>query len=186
MALKYQSLLDQLKTALDDLHVRCCQLDKTTKQTENRHFAFEVHIFNKQSLSLQGYFDQLEKTYHSLSETIEKKMSEDIIKHESELLVAQFQLLLQLVNGLEKGDATVLYQSYSPIKEKIYQHLKKQYQYEKRLIAMISEQEELIKTQFGDQLIYAKEKLEALKVRFQKCNTFTQKLEFQLEDLDDE
>ena len=186
MALKYQSLLEQLKIALNDLQFRCSQLDKTTKQTENHYFAFDVHIFHKQSLSLQGYFEQVEKTYFSLSETIEKKMSEDVIKHESELLVSQFQLLLQLVNGLEKGDATVLYQSYSPVKEKIYQHLKKQYQYEKRLITMIGEQEELLKAQFGEQLIYAKERLEALKVRFQKCNTFTQKLEFQLESLEDE
>ena len=186
MVLKYQPQLNQLKTALDDLQLRCTHLDKTVKQTENHYFAFEVHIFNKQSLSLQGYFDQIEKTYQSLSETINKKMEEAIIKHESELLIAQFQLLLQLVNGLEKGDATVLYQSYSPVKEKIYQHLKKQHQYEKRLITMISEQEELIKQEFGEQLIYAKERLEALKVRFQKCNTFTQKLEFQLEAMEDE
>ena len=186
MGLKYQPLLDQLKTPLADLQSRCTQLDTTVQQTENHFFDFEVHLFNKQSLTLQGYFQQVDKTYQSFVSCVQKKMNDKIIIHESELLIAQFQLLLQLVRDLEQGKAPFLYQSYSQIKEKIYQHLRKQYTYEKRLIAMRAEQEELITEHCGDELIYTKEKIQALKIRLQKCNTFTQKLEFQLEALNNE
>jgi len=186
MVLKYQPLLDQLKTSLSSLQLRCTQLDKTVKQTENHFFAFSVHLFNKQSLTLQGYFQQVDKTYHTFIDCLQKKMNDKIIKHESELLICQFQLLLQLVKDLEKGKAPFLYQSYSQVKEKIYQHLRKQYTYEKRLISMRAEQEELIKEHCGDELIYTKEKIQALKIRLEKCNTFTQKLEFQLEALNNE
>ncbi|MCK5820097.1 MAG: primosomal replication protein [Psychromonas sp.] len=186
MVLNYQPLLDQLKKPLHDLQLRCTQLDKTVKQTENHFFAFGVHHFNKQSLTLQGYFQQVDKTYQSFVSCVQKKMNDATIKYESERFISQFKMLLQLIKELEKGNATVLYQSYSPIKEKIYQQLHKQYQYEHRLIAMRAEQEELIIQQFGDKLIYTKEKIQALKIRLQKCNTFTQKLEFQLEALNDE
>ncbi|HHZ84401.1 MAG TPA: hypothetical protein EYN62_01345, partial [Gammaproteobacteria bacterium] len=131
-------------------------------------------------------FNQLEKTYQSFVGCVQNKMNDEIIKYQSELFIAKFKLLLQLVNDLEKGNAAVLYQSYSPIKEKIYQHLHKQYQYEHRLISMRAEQEEMIKAHSGDKLIYIKEKIQALKIRLQKCNTFTQKLEFQLEALNND
>ena len=51
---------------------------------------------------------------------------------------------------------------------------------------MISEQEDLLLTTNTASKSYIKEKIAALKVRYQKCNTFTQKIEFQLEDISDE
>ena len=126
------------------------------------------------------------KTFNSLQEAIKKQLPEPLIKHECEHFVGQFQVLLQLVQGLERGEADLLYKSYSSPKEQIYQQLQKQYQYEHRLLNMISEQEEILANSGSQEKSYIKEKIEALKIRYQKCNTFTQKLEFKLEDIKDE
>ena len=182
----YRQLLKQLKDQLDDLSRRCSQLDGTVKQTENHCFVFEVHLFPKRSLSLGGYIEQITKTFNSLQEAINKQLSEPLIKHECELFVGQFQVLLKLVQGLEKGDAKLLYKSYSSPKEQIYQHLQKQYEYEHRLLNMISEQEDLLLNCRYQDKPYIKEKIAALKIRYQKCNNFTQKLEFKLEEIADE
>lgn len=182
----YRNLLDKLQVQLDDLNQRCIRLDNSVKQTENQCFVFEVHLFPKRSLSLTGYIDHIKKTYHSLSIAINKQLSEALIKHECERFVGQFQVLLNLVQGLEKGDAKLLYKSYSSMKEQIFQRLQKQYDYEHRLLTMISEQEDLLTTSNNSNKSYIKEKIAVLKVRYQKCNTFTQKLEFQLEDIQDD
>lgn len=186
----YASLLQQLKQQLADLTARCTQLDNSIEQTENHCFVFEVHIFNKRCLSLSGYSKQMQYTFASLQKTITHFQDETLIKIECELFIKQYQLLLQLVQGLERGEAKQLYKSYSEPKEKIYQQLQKQYQYESRLLNMIAEQEELLqndkKSNARTKHSYIKEKIEALKIRYQKCNRFTQKLEFQLEDLQDE
>ena len=176
----------QLQAQLNTLKLRCIKIDSEIKQTENRCFVFEAHQFPKRSLTLLGYLTQIEKTLSSLESCINKKRSELLIKIECEQFVVQFQLLLQLVQSVDKGKASLLYKSYSSPKEKIFQQLKKQSEYEHRLIAMISEQEELLADDNGCDRAYTKEKIEALKVRFQKCNSFTQKLEFQLEEIDDE
>ena len=182
----YHQLLKKLEDQLDDLSRRCVQLDSSIKQTENHCFVFEIHLFSKRSLSLGGYIEQITKTFSSLQDAIKKQLPEPLIKHECELFVGQFQVLLKLVQGLEKGEAELLYKSYSSPKEQIYQHLQKQYQYEHRLLNMISEQEELLTNSNSQQRSYIKEKIAALKIRYQKCNTFTQKLEFKLEDISDE
>ncbi len=182
----YHLLLKQLKDQLCDLSKRCVKLDSKIKQTENHCFVFEIHLFSKRSLSLAGYIKQMEKTFNSLQDAINKELPEVLIKHECELFVGQFHVLLQLVQGLEKGEADLLYKSYSSPKEQIYQQLQKQYQYEHRLLNMISEQEEILAGSESAQKSYIKEKIEALKIRYQKCNTFTQKLEFKLEDIKDE
>lgn len=182
----YHQLLKQLKVQLDDLKRRCTQLDSTIKQTENHCFVFEVHLFPKRSLSLSGYIEQITKTFNSLQEVINKQRSEALIKHECERFVGQFQVLLKLVQGLEKGEAELLYKSYSSPKEQIYQQLQKQSQYEHRLLNMISEQEELLTNSAPQEKSYIKEKIAALKIRYQKCNNYTQKLEFKLEDIQDE
>ena len=182
----YHALLKQLKKQLDDLSQRCRKLDATIKQTENHCFVFEVHLFQKRSLSLGGYIEQISRTLHSLQEAISKKLPESLIKYECELLIGQFQVLLKLVQGLERGEAELLYKSYSSPKEQIYQHLQKQYEYEQRLLTMIAEQEELLLNSGGANRSYIKEKIAALKVRYQKCNAFTQKLEFKLEEISDE
>ena len=181
-----QQLLKKLSDQLDDLSERCIKLDASTKQSENHCFVFAVHLFPKRYLTLGGYIDHIKNTLNSLRETILKKRPELLIKHECELFVNQFQVLLKLVQGLEKGNAKLLYKSYSSLKEEIYQHLQKQYQYEHRLLNMISEQEELLQSNTAENSAYIKEKIAALKVRYQKCNTFTQKLEFQLEEIQDE
>jgi primosomal replication protein N'' len=51
---------------------------------------------------------------------------------------------------------------------------------------MIAEQEEILASNEQCDRAYIKQKIEALKIRFHKCNTFTQKLEFQLEEINDE
>jgi len=186
----YTALLQPLKQQLADLTVRCTQLDNSIEQTENHCFVFEVHIFNKRSLSLSGYCQQMQNTFVSLQKSITNFQDETLIRIECERFVKQYQLLLQLVQGLERGEAKQLYKSYSEPKEKLYQQLQKQYQYESRLLHMIAEQEELLqssaKSSAKAKQSYIKEKIEALKIRYQKCNSFTQKLEFQLEDLQDE
>ena len=184
--LMYTQLVAQLRTQLNELSLRCQQLDNTIKQTENHCFVFEVHIFSKRSLSLTGYIEQMQQTLNSLQEAINKQLPELLIQHECELFISQFHVLLKLVQGLEKGQATRLYKSYSVPKEQIFQQLQKQYQYEHRLLEMISEQEEILARGDTGQNSYIKEKIAALKIRYQKCNTFTQKLEFKLEENKDD
>lgn len=182
----YNLLLNQLEDQLCDLSKRCAKLDGEVKQSENHCFVFAVHLFSKRCFSLKGYIEQIQKTFHSLQEAINKALPESLIKHECDLFVGQFHVLLQLVQGLEKGDADLLYKSYSSPKEQIYQQLQKQYHYEHRLLEMISEQEEKLISGQYEQKYYIKEKIAALKVRYQKCNTYTQKLEFKLEEIQDE
>ncbi|MFT6985937.1 MAG: primosomal protein N'' [Psychromonas sp.] len=182
----YSLLLNQLEEQLRDLSTRCKKLDSEIKQSENHCFVFEVHLFPKRCFSLKGYIEQIQKTFNSLQKAIHKQLPEFLIKHECELFTGQFHLLLQLVQGLEKGKAELLYKSYSSQKEQIYQHLQKQYRYEHRLLDMISEQEEKLTKSPYEEKSYIKEKIEALKIRYQKCNTYTQKLEFKLEDIKDE
>jgi len=178
--------IDQLRSQLSALKVRCLKIDSELTQTENRCFVFEAHQFSKRSLTLLGYFNQLENTLNSLQASIEKDRQALLIKLECEQFVTQFQLLMQLVQSIENGKAALLYKSYSSPKEKIFQQLKKQAEYEHRLLAMIAEQEELLASGAPCDRAYTKEKIDALKVRFHKCNTFTQKLEFQLEEINDE
>ncbi|MEI6897350.1 MAG: primosomal replication protein PriC [Psychromonas sp.] len=176
----------QLKTQLSSLKARCIKIDKMLTQTENRCFVFEVHQFSTRSLTLLGYFQQIEKTFNSLQSSMHNNRQALLIKIECEQFVMQFQLLQQLVQSIEKGKASLLYKSYSAPKEKIFQQLKKQSEYEHRLLTMIAEQEELLAQDGQRNRAYIKEKIEALKIRFHKCNTFTQKLEFQLEEINDE
>jgi len=175
-----------LKKQLSSLKLRCTKIDAELKQTENRCFVFEAHQFSKRSLTLMGYLNQVEQTLNTLIASIDKNRSELLIKIECEQFVTQFQLLLQLVQSIENGKGSLLYKSYSSPKEKIFQQLKKQSEYEHRLLAMIAEQEEILADDSQCDRTYVKEKIDALKIRFQKCNSFTQKLEFQLEDLEDE
>tara|TARA_R110001583_G_scaffold1612_1_gene12657 strand:- start:17697 stop:18257 length:561 start_codon:yes stop_codon:yes gene_type:complete len=178
--------IQSLRVQLNTLKTRCAKIDSEIKQTENRYFMFEAHQFPSRSLTLIGYATQIEKTLQSLETCINKKRSELLIKIECEQFIVQFQLLFQLVQSIEKGKASLLYKSYSSPKEKIFQQLKKQSEYEHRLIAMISEQEELLANDKHCNRAYVKEKIELLKQRFEKCNSFTQKLEFQLEEIQDE
>lgn len=177
-----EALLLQLKKQLSDLTARCTLLDNSIEQTENHCFVFEVHIFNKRCLSLSGYSQQMQHTFDSLQKSISLFQDKKLIKIECELFVKQYQLMLQLVQGLERGEAKQLYKSYSEPKEKIYQQLQKQYQYEARLIDMIAVQEELLQNSERTTHSYIKEKIDALKIRYEKCNRFTQKLEFQIEE----
>lgn len=183
---EYKQLLQALQNQLEQLSVRCKSLDQSVKQTENNNFVFEVHIFSKRSLTLLGYIQQLQNTYLYLEEIIIKCLPDALIKLECEHFVEQYHVLLQLVQGLEKGEAKLLYHSFSKPKEQIYQQLQKQYQYEHRLLAMISEQQELLMITDNNNRAYIKEKISALKIRYQKCNTFTQKLEFKLNEINDE
>lgn len=183
---EYKQLLQALQNQIDELSLRCKALDQTVKQTENNNFVFEIHIFSKRSLTLSGYIQQLQQTYNYLQDVIIKHLPDALIKLECEHFIEQYHVLLKLVQGLEKGEAKLLYHSYSKPKEQIYQHLQKQYQYEHRLIAMISEQEELLTLTGRGNRSYIKEKIAALKIRYEKCNSFTQKLEFKLDEIKDE
>ena len=176
----------QLDNQLNALSKRCKVLDGTIRQTENKCFVFEVHIFPKRCLTLLGYIEQIEHTVQSLQNALDKNLPEALIAFECTLFVDQFQVLLQLVQSLEKGKADKLYKSYSSIKENIYQQLQKQYHYEERLLNMIAEQEELIINSDHQKKTVIKEKIEVLKGRYQKCNTYTQMLEFKLQDISDE
>ncbi|MFT6925603.1 MAG: primosomal protein N'' [Psychromonas sp.] len=178
--------IEQLEKQLNALSERCKVLDARIRQTENHCFVFQVHIFPKRCLTLLGYIQQIQHTVQSLQNALTKNLPETLIEYECTLFVDQFQVLLQLVQSLEKGKAEKLYKSYSSIKENIYQQLQKQYHYEERLLNMIAEQEELIINADQQQKIGIKEKIEVLKGRYQKCNTYTQMLEFKLQDISDE
>jgi primosomal protein N'' len=178
--------IEQLDKQLNALRERCAVLDESIRQTENKCFVFEVHIFPKRCLTLLGYIQQIEHTAQSLQDALDKDLPEALIAFECTLFIDQFQVLLQLVQSLEKGKADILYKSYSSIKENIYQQLQKQYHYEERLLNMIAEQEELISNSTPEQKIDIKEKIEVLKGRYQKCNSYTQMLEFKLQDSSDE
>lgn len=178
--------IEQLNKQLNELSKRCKVLDGSIRQTENKCFVFEVHIFPKRCLTLSGYIQQIEHTAQSLKNTLDKNLPEALIAFECKLFIDQFQVLLQLVQSLEKGEAEILYKSYSSIKENIYQQLQKQYHYEERLLNMIAVQEELIINSNHPQISDIKEKIEILKGRYQKCNSYTQMLEFKLQDISDE
>ncbi|MFT6142027.1 MAG: hypothetical protein ACI892_001568 [Marinobacter maritimus] len=178
--------IEQLNKQLSALSKRCKILDESIKQTENKCFVFEVHIFPKRCLSLLGYTRQIEHTAQSLQNALDKNLPEALIAFECTLFIDQFQVLLQLVQSLEKGEADILYKSYSSVKENIYQQLQKQYHYEERLLNMIAEQEELITHSNAPQKIDIKEKIEVLKERYQKCTSYTQMLEFKFQDSSDE
>ncbi|ABM03921.1 restart primosome assembly protein PriC [Psychromonas ingrahamii 37] len=178
--------IDQLNRQLKVLSKRCEVLDESVSQTENKCFVFEVHIFPKRCLTLLGYIKQIEHTAKSLQNALDKNLPEALIAFECTLFIDQFQVLLQLVQSLEKGEADILYKSYSSIKENIYQQLQKQYHYEERLLNMIAEQEELMTHSNAQQKIDIKEKIEVLKGRYQKCNSYTQMLEFKFQDSSDE
>lgn len=176
----------QLEQQLKQLSERSKVLDESIQQTENKCFVFEVHVFPQRCLTLYGYIVQLQNTLQSLQHALDKKLPDALVEFKCDLFVNQFQVLLQLVQSLEKGQAEILYKSYSSIKENIYQHLQKQYHYEQRLLNMTAQQEELMVGSDAQQKIVIKEKIEVLKVRYQKCNTYTQKLEFKLQDISDE
>ncbi|AGH81246.1 primosomal replication protein N'' [Psychromonas sp. CNPT3] len=182
----YQTLLSQLQQQLLQLSQRCKPLDAHLKQTENHYFAFEVHMFSKKSLTLMGYIKQIQTTLKNLNLIINKHLPDSLINIECERFIAQYQLLLQLVICIEKGEEKKLYHSYSNPKEKIYQQLKKQYDYEQRLLNMIAEQEEKLATSPAFDAPEIRYKIDALKVRYQKCNAFTQNLEFKLEAMQNE
>ncbi|WP_094751991.1 primosomal replication protein [Psychromonas sp. CD1] len=181
-----QTLLTQLEQQLSQLAQRCQPLDAKIKQTENHYFAFEVHVFNKASLTLQGYIKQMQSTLVNLDDIINKSLPETLINIECARFIEQYQLLLQLVICIEKGEEKKLYKSYSTPKEKLYQQLKKQHHYEKRLLTMIAEQEEALAMQVKSETYALKYKIDALKIRYEKCNTFTQHLEFKIEAMFDE
>ncbi|KPU83450.1 primosomal protein [Psychromonas sp. PRT-SC03] len=182
----YQVLLQKLAQQLQQLTQRCQPLDAHLKQTENHYFAFEIHLFNKPSLTLQGYIKQMQSTLTNLHNIIHKHLPDSLISIECERFIAQYQLLLQLVICIEKGEEKKLYKSYSAPKEKLFQQLKKQYNYEMRLLDMIAEQEEALATKTHIDTQAIKYKIDALKIRYQKCNAFTQNLEFRLEAMQDE
>ncbi|MEJ6077772.1 primosomal replication protein [Vibrio sp. 1-Bac 57] len=182
--LKHLSALsDQLAT----LSSRCQQWDAQITLTENKSFRFEVHLFTTSSLTLSGYCQQIQNTFDHLSYVINKNMDTVIINYECERFVNQFSALLNIVNQLDAGKAEGLYKRYSTQQEKVYQQLQRQYQYEKRLLAMINEENSLYQQAVVscNKEIH-KSRVSALKERYQKCNEFTQALEFKMEALDND
>jgi len=178
--------LSALSSQLSALIQRCQDWDKKITLTENKSFRFEVHLFTKSSLTLSGYYQQVQTTLAHLEYVINKEMGTMIINHECEKFVNQFSALLNIVNQLDAGKAEGLYKRYSTQQEEVYQHLQRQYEYEKRLLKMIDEENTLYQQSTGDEKINHKIRVSALKERYQKCNEFTQSLEFKMEDLDND
>lgn len=182
----FSKQLKHLQLQLTQLTTSCELWDQKIKQTENRCFKFEQHVFMENSLTLVGFAAQIQSTLNSVDNSILKKLPNELIEHECMLFSTQFNALYKLVQGLEKGKADVLFKTYSNQKERIFQHLQKQYSYENRLLNMISIEEELLLNAPKNKDFHYRERIDALKIRYQKCNTFTQKLEFQLEaDIDE-
>lgn len=178
--------LNALTQQLSNLSTRCQQWDHKITLTDNKSFRFEVHLFTKSSLKLSGYCDQIQTTLTHLKYVITKKLDSVIVNYECERFINQFSALLNIVNHLDAGSADILYKRYSTQQEKVYQHLQRQYQYEKRLLAMIDEENNLYRQAQKVNKERHKARVSALKERYQKCNEFTQSLEFQMESLNNE
>lgn len=179
--------LSALSDQLASLTQRAAQWDKKIKLTDNKSFRFEVHLFNKSSLTLLGYCEQVQVTLTHLSYVISKNMDSVIINYECEKFVNQFSALLNIVNHLDAGNAEILYKRFSSEQEKVYQHLQRQYQYEKRLLTMIDEENILYRQAITlNDKAHHKIRVAALKERYQKCNEYTQSLEFKMEGLDND
>lgn len=177
-----QALTEQLVT----LTARCQDWDNKIRLTENKSFRFEVHLFNKSSLTLSGYCEQVQSTLSHLTYVTTKNMDAVIINYECEKFINQFSALLNIVNQLDAGKAEVLYKRYSTEQEKVYQHLQRQYQYEKRLLVMIDEENVIYQQANRADKAHHKARVSALKERYQKCNEYTQSLEFKMEGLDND
>lgn len=181
-----QTHLNALSQQLEALVIRCHQWDQKIVLTENKAFRFEVHLFSKSSLTLLGYSKQIESTLKQLIYAVTNNMDTLIANYECEKFVNQFSALLNIVNHLDTGNAEVLYKRYSTQQEEVYQHLQRQYEYEKRLLKMIDEENTLYQQASDDDKINHKIRISTLKERYQKCNEFTQSLEFKMEDLDND
>ncbi|MEL0628900.1 primosomal replication protein [Psychromonas aquatilis] len=178
--------LATLSTQLKLLNTRCLEWDKKLTLNDNKSFRFEAHLFAISSLTLTGYFEQLAATFSHLEYVINKSMGKTIINYECEKFVNQFSALLNIVNQLDAGKAEGLYKRYSTQQEKVYQQLQRQYDYEKRLLSMIDAEIDLYENAQGEQKLHHKMRITALKERYQKCNEFTQSLEFKMEGLDND
>ncbi|TEW56081.1 primosomal protein [Psychromonas sp. RZ22] len=178
--------LNALSEQLDALTVRCQQWDQKITLTENKSFRFEVHLFTTSSLTLSGYCQQIHHTFAHLKHVTSKNMDNVIVQYECERFINQFSALLNIVNQLDAGKAEGLYKRYSTQQEKVYQQLQRQYQYEQRLLTMISEENILYQNATTMNKSTHKARISALKKRYQKCNEFTQSLEFKMEALDND
>jgi len=181
-----QKHITALTTQLNALTARCIAWDKKITLSENKAFRFEVHLFQKSSLTLIGYCEQVQQTLNYLQYTVSKEMEPHIVNYECEKFVNQFTAILNIVNHLDSGNAEGLYQRYSTQQEKVYQHLQRQYQYEKRLLTMIDEENTLYEQTNNEHKKVHKARVAALKERYQKCNEYTQVLEFKMESLSNE
>lgn len=178
--------LNALSEQLETLGERCQQWDNKVTLTENKSFRFEVHLFGTSSLTLAGYYQQIQSTFEHLKYVITKEMGNTIINYECERFVNQFSALLNIVNQLDAGKAEALYKRYSTQQEKVYVQLQRQYQYEKRLLTMIDEENSLYQQATNVHKEIHKSRVSTLKERYQKCNEFTQSLEFKMEALDND
>ena len=181
-----QKNLNALTEQLTLLTKRCQQWDNKITLTDNKSFRFEVHLFTYNSLTLLGYSEQIQATLTHLKYVIDKNMGSTIFNFECEKLVNQFSAILNIVNHLDAGKAEGLYKRYSTPQEKVYQHLQRQYQYEKRLLIMIDEENILYQNANSQHKITHKIRVAALKERYQKCNEYTQTLEFKMESLNND
>jgi primosomal replication protein N'' len=178
--------LAALSQQLMTLSKRCQEWDSKITLNENKLFRFEVHLFHTTSLTLTGYCKQIQSTFNHLQHVITKSMGSTIINYECERFVNQFSALLNIVNQLDAGKAEGLYKRYSTQQETVYQQLQRQYQYEKRLIKMIDEEIALYQQASGTHKEIHKTRISTLKERYQKCNEFTQSLEFKMEALNND
>lgn len=173
-----------LTEQLTQLTVRCKQWDKKITLSENKSFRFEIHLFSADSLTLEGYAVQIAHTLAQLHYALEKEMPRIVINLECEKFLNQFSALLKIINSLDVGNAETLYKRYSSQQETVYQNLQRQYQYEKRLLTMIDDENILYQNATTFEKNNHKARIRALKERYQKCNAYTQFLEFKMEALD--
>jgi len=178
-----QSHLKALSEQLSMLRTRCQAWDKKITLTDNKSFRFEAHLFPKSSLTLTGYIEQLQATLATLNYASNKKMGNEMINYECEKFINQFSALLNIVNHLDVDKADIFYKRYSTEQEKVYQHLQRQYEYEKRLLKMINEENDLYEMAPTNHKATHKARISVLKERYQKCNEYTQSLEFKMETL---
>lgn len=176
--------LAALTEQLAQLTIRCTQWDRKITLSENKSFRFEIHLFATDSLTLEGYATQITKTLTQLHYALENNMDRIIINLECEKFLNQFSALLKIINSLDAGNAEGLYKRYSSQQEEVYQSLQRQYQYEKRLLIMIDEENILYQKATQFEKSNHKIRVSALKERYQKCNEYTQFLEFKMESLD--
>ncbi len=169
--------LTQLENRITQLKQDCIALDQRFPAEIAKGFSFNRSLFPKKGDSLICYLQQIEHSFATLQEAINRKCPNDLIGGKCQKLTDQFSALFQLVNQLKQGKPELFIYQPSREAQSLYNKLKQQYEYEGRLDAMVEAAREDLKQAHPAQHHEVKAKLDALKERLQRCQNATRVVE---------